>query len=101
LLVLAIITNDTVIVTNQPVDIATAEEESVETGEEVAVEEWKFDENRVKVSLRIHPSQIPGTLTFLKRCGDATVLAGYLDNIFCTSILLVAFLNAAVDSQTA
>jgi hypothetical protein len=101
LLVLAIITNDIAIVTNQPVDIAMAEEGLGETGEEAAVEERKFDENRVKVSLRIHPSQIPRTLTFLKRCGDAIVPAGYLDNISCTSILLVAFLNAAVDSQTA
>jgi hypothetical protein len=55
----------------------------------------------VVVQLTIHPSQIPGTPTFLKRCGDATVLGGYLDNMVCTSTLLVAFLNAAVDSQTA
>jgi hypothetical protein len=41
LLVLAIITNDTVLVTNQPVGTATAEEESGETGEEAAVEEKK------------------------------------------------------------
>jgi hypothetical protein len=39
LLVLAIITNDTAIITNQPVGTATAEKESRETGEEAEVEE--------------------------------------------------------------
>jgi hypothetical protein len=37
--VTVIISSDTVTVTNQPVDIATAEEEEDETGEEEAVEE--------------------------------------------------------------
>jgi hypothetical protein len=43
--VTVIISSDTVTVTNQPVDVATAEGEAGETGEEEAAEEWKCDEN--------------------------------------------------------
>jgi hypothetical protein len=54
----------------------------------------------VRFTKPTYPTQIPGTATFVKRCGDATVLGGNFVKLAFTSSSVKVFLNSAMDSQT-